>query len=85
MLEVEGVLPHVDADQRGVSQEWVLVFGRLDGKRLVALVVAEPCPAGALDTSCGGVHFLRSGSKTSKKLRELIEQISQSFNHNIPS
>ena len=51
VLEVEGVLPHVDAEEWGKAGGWfqrVLVGGGAEFEAVVGRVVAEPCPAGAL-------------------------------------
>ena len=51
VLKVEGVLPHVDAEEWGKAGGWfqrVLVGGGAEFEAVVGGVVAEPCPAGAL-------------------------------------
>ena len=58
VLEVERVLPDVDADDRDVREERVLVRGRDNFELLRLGVVSEPAPAGALDASGDGVHLL---------------------------
>ena len=58
VLEVERVLPDVDADDGDVREERVLVCGRHDLELLRHGVVPEPAPAGALDAGRRPVHLL---------------------------
>ena len=61
VLEVERVLPDVDADDGDVGEKWVLVRGGDDLELLGVSVVPEPTPAGALDAGGDGVHLLLEG------------------------
>ena len=58
VLEVERVLPDVNADDGDVREERVLVRGRHDLELLRHGVVPEPAPARALDASRRPVHLL---------------------------
>lgn len=58
VLEVEGVLPDVDANNRDVGEERVLVRRRHHLQLLRLRAVPEPAPAGALDRASHRVHLL---------------------------
>jgi len=58
VLQVEGMLPDVDSDDRLMGKEGVLVCGGDDLEFLRRLVVPEPTPATTLDCSGDGVHPL---------------------------
>ena len=58
VLEVERVLPDVDADDGDVGEQGVLVRGGGELEALGARVEAEPAPAGALHAGRGVVHCL---------------------------
>jgi len=58
ILQVEGVLPNVDANDRNVGKKGILVGRGDDLQSLGGRVIAEPAPARALDTKGSHVEFL---------------------------
>jgi len=66
VLEVEGVLPDVDADEGHVGEERVLVRRRDYLEALRCRVQAEPAPPRALDAEGRGIELLLEGIEATK-------------------
>lgn len=64
--EVEGMLPEVDAQERGETKQRILVGGRHGLEALRGRVVSEPGPAGALDAKGSSVDCLLEGVERAK-------------------
>lgn len=66
------MFPDINSDNWGEVSEWVLVSGSSDFKTLGLLVVAEPSPAGALDSSGSRVYFAFKGVEAAEVLVDLL-------------
>jgi len=58
VLKIESVLPDVNADDRNVREEGVLISGRDDLQLASRLVEAHPAPSATLNSGGLGVHGL---------------------------
>src|SRR5687768_3085019 len=76
VLEVVGVLPYVEAEDRGptLGDRAVLVGGVLDPE-LAAPLDAEPCPAAAEATRGGRGDFGFESPKVLERLRDRVGQL----------
>jgi len=66
VLEVEGVLPDINADEGDVRKKRILVGGSRDFQNTVLGIESEPTPAAALDAESLGVEILYQGLQRSK-------------------
>lgn len=69
VLEIVGMLPSIDAQQRDVlAGHWILVGTGCDTKGTALLILDEPSPTAALDTGKSGVELLAEGIEGAKVL-----------------
>jgi len=66
VLQVEGVLPNINANDGDMAQERILVSSGCNLKPLGFRVVSQPSPAGSLDGSGSGVELFNERIQSAK-------------------
>jgi len=72
VLKIKGVLPDVDADDRNMAQQRILISGRDDFELIVFRVKSKPTPTRTLNGRSGGVELLLQVVEASKGLVDRV-------------